>query len=286
MSTRFSLATAVTCAAAAMVLAVATAEAALIFYEPFSYSEGSLNGQNGGTGFSGAWTSSGTTSTVVASPGLTYGLLTTTGNRVAGIGSMSMKRSFSSAGLTGNGSTLYFSILFSATDTTAGGATAIPSFFSDSTGPYGQFSGFSVSYDIQSSTQLYMDARIGGSVLASTVIPGANYYGGVTDMVLGRITFSDTPNQDRLEVWRNPALGGDPGTPLFNVTGQWTDPGANNSFYMNKYDPPDRNIDEIRLGTTLVDVTPVPEPAACALAIVTAGLAAGVRQVDRHRRAR
>lgn len=282
MSSRFSWAAV---CAAAMVLAVATAEAALVLYEPFSYSVGSLNGQTGGTGFSGAWTSSGTANTVVASPGLSYGFLTTSGNHVAGIQSMSMRRPFSSAGLTGNGSTLYFSILFSATDTTAGTATAIPSFFSDSTGPYGQFSGFSVSYDIRSSTELYMDARIGGSVLATTLIPGANFYGGVTDMVLGRITFSDTANQDRLEVWRNPALAGDPGTPLFNVTGQWTDPGSNNSFYMNKYNAPDRNIDEIRLGTTLVDVMPVPEPSACTLAVVTAGLAAGVWRVSRRRRA-
>lgn len=286
MATRFSLATTVTCGAAAMVLAVTTAEAAPVFYEPFSYTAGSLNGQNGGTGFSGAWTSSGTTTTVVASPGLTHGLLATTGNRVAGLGSMSMRRPFSSTGLTGNGSTLYFSILFSATDTTAGTATAIPSFFSDSTGPYGQFSGFSVSYDIRSSTELYMDARIGGSVRATTLIAGANYYGGVTDMVLGRITFSDTPNQDRLEVWRNPALAGDPGTPLFNVTGEWTDPGSNNSFYMNKYNDPDRNIDEIRLGTTLGDVTPVPEPVTCTLAVGIVGLVAGVRQMRRRRRAR
>jgi len=29
---------------------------------------------------------------------------------------------------------------------------------------------------------------------------------------------------------------------------------------MNKYDAPDRSVDEIRLGTSLADVTPVPEP--------------------------
>ncbi len=234
--------------------------AALILHEPFNYSAGTLNGQNGGTGFSGAWTASGTTAADVRSPGLSYGVLQTTGGMIVGTNSMSMKRAFSSTGLTGNGSRLWFSILFSATDTTAGSATAIPSFFSDLTGPYGQAQGFSVSYNIQSATSLYMDARIGGSVKASQNIVGTNYYANGVALVLGRITFSDTVNQDRLEVWLNPPLETDPGTPLFNVLGQWTDPGANNGFFMNKYDPPDRMIDEIRLGTTLVDVTPTPEP--------------------------
>ena len=113
-------------------------------------------------------------------------------------------------------------------------------------------------------TSAYMDARIGGTRLAFTDVPGTNYYTG-SYLVLGRITFSDTSGQDRLEVWLNPPLTGTPGTPLFNVTGTWVDPGVNNSFYMNKYDPPDRSIAEIRLGTTLADVTPVPEPAALGL---------------------
>lgn len=275
----------------AVLVVAGQASAAIVLYEPFDYPVGTLNGQAGGTGFSGAWIASGTTAAVIASPGLTYGDLATQGNRLDGLTSMSMRRPFSSTGLTGNGSTLWFSFLIAATDTTVGTATAIPSFFSNSTGPHGQASGFAVSYNINSATDLYMDARIGGTTVASLSIPGTNYYTSGPALVLGRITFSDTANQDRLEVWRNPTLGAVPGAPLLAGSGQWVDPGANNSFYMNKYDPPDRMIDEIRLGTTLADVLPIPEPAGW----VAIGLAAvagvgwrrlGPRRSRRGRRAK
>lgn len=47
---------ALTCAA--FVGTAALSQAAVIISEDFSYTDGSLNGQNGGTGFSGAWSSS------------------------------------------------------------------------------------------------------------------------------------------------------------------------------------------------------------------------------------
>ena len=233
--------------------------AAIIIQDQFDYAAGSLNGQNGGQGFTTAWQASG--DLVVTSPGLTYGALETSGNAITGLNSGSMLRLFDNTGLTGDGASYWFSVLFAAPEATAGSATAIPSFFSNAAGGIGQVSGFAVSFNPSSRTSVYMDARIGGSILDSADVPGADFYAG-SYLVLGRITFSDTSGQDRLEVWLNPPLTGTPGTPLFNVTGTWVDPGANNSFFMNKYDPPDRSIDEIRLGTTLADVLPVPEPTA------------------------
>jgi len=123
----------------------------------------------------------------------------------------------------------WFSVLFAAPEATARTATSIPSFFSDATLGNGQSSGFAVSCNPSSRTSVYMDARIGGSVRATENVPGTDYYTG-SYLVLGRITFSDTAGQDRLEIWLDPSLSGDPGTPLFNVTGTWVDPGANNSF--------------------------------------------------------
>lgn len=233
------------------------ASAAIIIQDQFDYATGSLKGQNGGQGFSAAWQA--TSSLQVTSPGLTYGTLETSGNAIIGLNSGSMRRLFDNTGLTGDGATYWFSVLFAAPEATASTATSIPSFFSDATLGNGQSSGFAVSFNPTRRTKLYMDARIGGSVRAGQEVPGTDYYTG-SFLVLGRITFSDTAGQDRLEVWLDPSLSGDPGTPLFNVTGTWVDPGANNSFYMNKYDAPDRSVDEIRLGTSLADVMPVPEP--------------------------
>jgi hypothetical protein len=55
--------------------------AALTVYEPFNYTAAStLGGQNGGTGFSGAW-SAAVGSSTVSSPSLSYASLSTVGNR-------------------------------------------------------------------------------------------------------------------------------------------------------------------------------------------------------------
>ena len=257
---------------------VGPATAEIIIEEQFDYAAGSLNGQNGGQGFSAAWQA--TSNLQITSPGLTYGALETSGNAITGLNSGSMMRLFDNTGLTGDGATYWFSMLFAAPEATQSTATSIPSFFANSTGPYAQASGFAVSFNPQTRTNLYMDARIGGSVRTTANVPGTDYYTG-SYLVLGRITFSDTANQDRLEVWLDPQLTGSPGTPLFNVTGHWVDPGTNNSFFMNKYDAPDRSIDEIRLGTTIADVLPVPEPSAYAFLLMTA---AGALWMTRRRR--
>ena len=257
---------------------VGPATAEIIIEEQFDYAAGSLNGQNGGQGFSAAWQA--TSNLQITSPGLTYGALETSGNAITGFHSGSMKRLFDNTGLTGDGATYWFSMLFAAPGANVGHAPVVPSFFSDATGPYAQASGFTVNFNPTSQTSLFMDVRIGGSILAETTIPGTDYYSS-SQLVLGRITFSDTVSQDRLEVWLNPLLNDTPGTPLLNVTGNWVDPGINNSFYLNRYNDPDRSIDEIRLGTTIADVLPVPEPSTYALLLMTA---AGALWMTRRRR--
>lgn len=69
-------------AALAGTLAFSTsAQAAATVYESFDYSVGSVAGQNGGTGWSGAWTAFGSPTATVQTGSLGYGDLPTDGNK-------------------------------------------------------------------------------------------------------------------------------------------------------------------------------------------------------------
>jgi hypothetical protein len=98
-----------------MLFALPPAHSALLFTENFNYTIGSnLGGQNGGTGFSGAW--SGGSSTIVAGLG-------GTGNAVQ-IGSSTATRSLSSTFST-SGNTFYISYLMNASNFAGGNYTGI-----------------------------------------------------------------------------------------------------------------------------------------------------------------
>ncbi|MCH7226883.1 hypothetical protein [Haloferula sp. A504] len=91
--------------------------AAPLVYEGFDYETGGVGGNNGGTGFTGAW-STVKAAPQVTSPGLSWGSLEVAGNSVIGssgtggaardIGATSV---LDSGGLMGNGETLWFSVL-------------------------------------------------------------------------------------------------------------------------------------------------------------------------------
>ena len=70
-----------------MVAATTASKAANIYYEGFDYgaANGSLAGQNGGTGFAGAWTS-GNPGITYASTGLSFSDLSVTGGSVTATG--------------------------------------------------------------------------------------------------------------------------------------------------------------------------------------------------------
>ena len=96
-----------------------SAPAALLAYEPFGYASGQdLVGQNGGSGWSGAWTQSGATvpDATITTPGLTYSGLASSGNR-SGIDNtdngsntlMEVRRTFSTVTVGGTNDPLYIS---------------------------------------------------------------------------------------------------------------------------------------------------------------------------------
>ncbi|MBK1855053.1 PASTA domain-containing protein [Verrucomicrobiaceae bacterium 5K15] len=84
-------------------------------HEPFDYTNGAaINGQNGGVGFGGAWSSTRKTPSI-SSGSKTWGILNTAGNHAQGDAWSALTRpigsSLSDAGLMADGSTLWFSIV-------------------------------------------------------------------------------------------------------------------------------------------------------------------------------
>lgn len=97
-------------------LAASMCHGATLIDEGFDYSTGGLSGNNGGTGFSGSWSTVKTAPTV-ASPGLSWGSLNVVGNSVSdstgggGARNIGTSSVLSSNGLMSNGSTLWFSVI-------------------------------------------------------------------------------------------------------------------------------------------------------------------------------
>ncbi len=86
-----------------------------ILYEPFNYDAGNIAGNDGGTGFGGAWSNT-RNSPVVDYPGKIWGALTAAGGFVKGNAWSGIQRpigtSLFDAGLMSNGATLWFSVIF------------------------------------------------------------------------------------------------------------------------------------------------------------------------------
>ena len=87
-----------------------------LIYEGFDYNTGALGGATGGTGFTGNW-STFNTAPVVLPSGLSWGSLNVAGNSVTNSNGGGAARDIGAtsaldgAGLMGNGSTLWFSVV-------------------------------------------------------------------------------------------------------------------------------------------------------------------------------
>jgi hypothetical protein len=235
-----------------------SASAGLIAYEPFSYAASStLDTQAGGSGFSGGWSSSTGTATV-ATPGLTYSGLTTSGNRVTTTVS---NTTYSRSLLTTLGSvtgTYYFSVILR------------PDNSNNSNGAE-----FAV---VGSTASLYMGKpTTGNNYVLDTVGNG----GGGSQSVSSTVATSGTAvlmvlradlvagGADSFKLYLNPSLLAEPGSAdaskssydVGNITGvQFT---GNIGF----------SLDEIRVGTSYADVVPEPGTyaAGAAMGLLTLG---------------
>jgi len=245
--------------------------ALLYAYDGFNYTAGAnVTGQNGGAGnWSGTWV--GPTSTTVATPGLVYTGLTTTGNsafdsNTAGQGNVRSWTGLNSS----SGSELWFSALVNSPGT----GSDLRLFALTTTGMVpggGNGIGFSLS-------NLTVRAQLDGAVSANITTLTAN----TTYLLVARLSFFDTPASDQLTVWVNPTIGTTVPTGGTTMTGSFDSyvsaPVAGfrgGSAWSGK-------IDEVRLGTTYADVVTVPEPGAIAL-LLGGGLGAFFQNRRRRR---
>lgn len=260
---------------AAILLASPEAHAVLIAYDDFSYMAGAtIGGENGGTGWSGAWTTTGTATNYTTSSALTYsaGTLNIAGDtRTARIGSDSTNlyaRQF--AAQTG---TLYFSFLFR---------------LDSSTLQTNDFIHFMLNNDavntdsggigLLSTTTDRLGARIGGANGGDTTSSATDFVANTTYFLVGKIWKNASPNYNTVDLFINPISSIEP------ITSSATDAGSMSAPTISYFtlrgfnlDTDDRYVfDELRIGDTFASV--VPEPSTALLLIGGAGLLLAFRQ--------
>jgi hypothetical protein len=262
------------CLMAAVLSGSRNAPGALLAYEPFDYSPAGadLNGRNGGFGFSGPWTPGGFNASVndnfdIASGSLSFQQLLTGGNRVTSLPTNAI------AGLTRNlatplgtaGETKYVSVLLRPEGQVGVGA----------------FNGFfGLTLESPTEPEIYIgkpgsgvldryvvENRGGEGQVPSNVTPTANQ----TALLVLKAQFTAT--NDLFTLYVNPTPGA--AEPSSGLLKNDANLGVVNGLTI--YSTGAFSIDEIRLGDTFADVTPVPEPGAVTATCVLSCLLLGRR---------
>ncbi|MDB5358569.1 MAG: hypothetical protein JWN24_5022 [Phycisphaerales bacterium] len=238
--------------------------------ESFNYPTGTLQGDNGGVGFSGPWVPGGfnasnSTNYQVAAGSLPFGTLPTSGNHVttqslATIGGLT--RGLSTP-LGTPGTTVYLSIEFRP----EGVLNA------------GQFNGFFGLYLNGSTGTDLFAGKPGGGAFNDYALEdrgGSNQHStgvmpiiGATDWLVVRADF--TAGNDKFTLYVDPTPGGS--EPLTGTVKQDSDVGTVPAITL--YSTGAFSADEIRIGATYADVTSTPEPASVAFMGIGGLLACG-----------
>jgi hypothetical protein len=117
---------------------------------------------------------------------------------------------------------------------------------------------------------------------ASVFMPSPTVAANQTYTFLVKINFSSTAASDSLTMWVNPALGG-VGDPMGGVAATGLNLRAVNRLQIASFNGSNSIFDEVRIGTSLQDVTAVPEPSSAALLAGSACI--GLALARRRRRA-
>jgi hypothetical protein len=222
-------------------------------YDGFNYATGNLAGQNGGTGWTAAWTSSGGTAQV-QSPGATYPSLNTVGNK-AFISASDQNSRILTAGLQGTGdSTVWASFIGQRT-----GANNVRffglTFYEGGTAAAQER--FSIGENSNNNSDLW-GARFTN---ASSGIVNSTVSINTQSLLLVRVNYHAAANDD-LYLWVNPNLSaGEPaiGTAAASSIGLWNmvfDRISIRGGTLNGGNIGEAYYDELRIGTTFADVSP------------------------------
>ena len=270
----------------AFVLAVSPANAAVI-YDGFNYG-GAINGNNGGTGFTGPWANTRNAPTAVA-PGLTWGSLSVDGNTARGAAWSGMMRPIGStldtAGLMANGATLWFSVIMDLEGQNTSNADINVALASDKfeSGAFGDREnlasgeGIGVTHSGGTIQGVYWQNNDADTIAernensTSTVIGSGleTIPKPILALIVGKIEWGDDNASETLTLYA-PDTSLAQGAPTMAA---WTIPALNQSDFdrVAVQFKDNSMIDEIRFGATYGDVA-VPEPATLAL-IAMGGLA-------------
>jgi hypothetical protein len=277
--------------------------AALIIYEGFDYAVGTnVRTQTGGSGWSGAWTDTANANATetATSPGLTYGSLEVLGNKLTSTGQQNnasangtsaflLRDTAQSFGT--DGTSVWLSFISQRTGSKSNGGTAQPlnyqRVFSLSlfTGTTEQASVGELSNDPADVWALNSDlTTFAPSAHTTTPLDTQSF-------LLVRLDFIAGVSTDKAYLWVNPDLSlGEPalGTEAATITDELsfnrirlTVGGSQNT---GATATASGLFDEIRVGDTFADVTPVPEPSSLCSALLCLAVSNIVRRCPRKLR--
>lgn len=252
-------------AALLLVALAAPTSAALIAYEPFDYDPvgSDLLGKNGASGFLGPWRAGGFNASIsnnydIEDDAMSFGQLLVTGHtiRTQAVGAIAGLTRDLAAPLGQSDSTVYFSFLIQPEGTLHGGA----------------FNGFmGLVLESAGEPELYVGKPGGGAIdrwvledrggarqHASSVLTAI----GGTALLVVKAEFSTLGN-DAFTLYVNPTPGApEPATGVVKNDATF---GVVNGLTI--YSTGAMRIDELRVGQTFADVTPIPEPGTLGLVL-------------------
>jgi len=235
------------------VFVAGTASAGTLYeYEGFNYTAGSsINSQNGGSGWSGAWGTPGGLDATIAPGSLAFGTLAATGGALSTAGFQPPNQ----------GSSVAYWIRNLGTPMGADNTTAYVSFLLRPDAGFGFYGGMNfgnVFVGLSGNQAFYgLEGPLNVNLSSVPVVTGQT--------VLFVVRFDFLPGNDRISLYVNPAPGqAEPAVPSVLKTD--LDVGAVNSLTINNYGG--FTIDEIRVGSSFDAVTP---PAAAAVPTGSAG---------------